>query len=176
MIHNKFRCSVFLIFSLMIVSCSGIDGNQIEKVSSDVSTIEDTNIVDDATTEDTDMSVSATSEEVSEDQNGDFYYVELDNECQNIDIGNDGKMDSLLLSYDSGWEKFTLIVNEQKIELISHEDHWDWGECAGAFYIHRTDGDYIITERSGYSNLTDVTLYKWTNDSFEEIIPLLTTR
>ena len=169
MIQNKFKYSVFLAASLLLVSCSGIDSNQIEIVSSNESTSEDINIADDATTEVTDISVEKIAEEVSDAQSGDFYYIELDyDKEESIDIGNDGRMDSLLLNSEDGGENVTLIVNNQNIKLISRENP-ECGEDADAFYIHRKDVDYLITDRSGYSNCIDVTLYKWANDSFEEI-------
>ena len=92
-IQNKFKYSVFLAASLLLVSCSGIDSNQIEIVSSNESTSEDINIADDATTEVTDISVEKIAEEVPDAQSGDFYYVELDyDKEESIDIGNDGRM------------------------------------------------------------------------------------
>ncbi|MBO4458723.1 MAG: hypothetical protein J5802_13485 [Butyrivibrio sp.] len=164
MIRNKLKYLALTLSSTLLVSCNGIDNNQTIIESTDESADTTAEVSSDTDAENTE------STEKSGNEAGDFYSVKLDvDDEKSIDLGNDGNMDSLVLTYGTtDWgETYTLKTNDKTLDLITEEET-NLCEDVDTYFVHKSTGDYLLASRSGFSNIVDVVLYKWDNGSFVE--------
>ena len=145
---------------------TSVEESTVEAVeeSSGIEVSEEVNSDTEASTEE---ATEADSEEtVSEDK--EFYYKELaDKDKLDVDLGNDGKMDTVLLEQKNS--TCTVQINDQKIEKnILVENGLALGSV-NAVFVHKTDGDYIMLQEGGIDHFGNVTLYKWEDDTMEEV-------
>ena len=118
----------------------------------------------------TESTTEATSTDVSGEANADssftFFELKHDEEKQ-VDLGGDGKMDTLMAT-GSDEIQYDLIINDQTIELINRDDSNEW-EVATSYFVHNSEGDFIMSELNDPLNGWETTLYMWNNGSFEKI-------
>ncbi|RKM61675.1 hypothetical protein D6856_05595 [Butyrivibrio sp. XB500-5] len=118
----------------------------------------------------TENTTEATSTDVSGEATADgsftFFELKYDEEKQ-VDLGGDGKMDTLMAT-GSDDTHYDLVINDQTIELINRDTNNDW-EMATSYYVHNSEGDFIMSELNDPLNGWETTLYMWNNGSFEKI-------
>lgn len=152
--------------------------NSDTEASTQEATFADTESSTEASSAGTEAATEATTEGTSDAKttasaDKDFYFEELkDNEKKEVDLGSDGKSDSLLLKQPdaSGKDKACYLqVNDQKVNIdLVVENGVVYGSAHAAF-VHRTDGDYVMLEQYGAAPFGTVTLYKWNNGSLKEL-------
>ena len=112
----------------------------------------------------------AGAEEAStSDENEFVYFILEENESKTVDIGNDGKKDTLLLECDKN-HNCSLKINDTTTDIITdnHEDEFGRYKYVIFCYIHKSDGDYMLSKyylTSGWG----VGLYKVQDDTIKEI-------
>ena len=158
MTRSKFKYLAFSLSSILLVSCNLVDNKQ----TAVETPVESSSAASSASSDEGVASTAAT------DANFNYIKLECDDE-KNIDLGSDGEMDSLALTYESkDWgESYSVKTNDQVLELIP-ENEANLCESVNAYFIHKNSGDFLIVDRNGFSNLVDVILYQWDNGSFAE--------
>lgn len=160
-------CMVLPFVSMFFVACTAIDvsnlgsSDQQDDSAAKVSSVAAVEASDASTEGD-----SAATESAANDS--EFYYEELKaNEKKEVDLGNDGKQDTLLFDFKD--KTCQMKVNEQAIDMdIVVEGGVVYGG-ADALFVHKTGADYLMLETYGDSGSGAITLYKWDNGSMKEI-------
>jgi len=166
---SKLVCMAIPLVSMFFVGCTPIDvsnlgiGEQQEESTAEVSEVEISGATD--TSSEADSVADTTDSSVIDSE---FYYEQLkENEKKEVDLGNDGKQDTLLFEFKDTTCK--MKINEQVIdvEIYAYGDIVFGG--ANALFVHKTGADYLILEIFGDANYGSVTLYKWDNGSMKEL-------
>ena len=160
-------CMALPFVSMFFVACTAIDvsnlgsSDQQADSAAQASSVADVEASDASTEAD-----SAATESAANDS--EFYYEELKaNEKKEVDLGNDGKQDTLLFDFKD--KTCQMKVNEQAIDMdIVVEGGVVYGG-ADALFVHKTGADYLMLETYGDSGSGAITLYKWDNGSMKEI-------
>ena len=166
---SKLVCIAIPLVSSLFVGCTPIDVSNLGVTDqSGESQIESSAA---ETPEATDASSEADSASTAADSSvsdSEFYFEDLkQNEKKEVDLGNDGKTDELLLEIKDA--SCQVKINEQAIKIdIPVEGGVAYG-TATAQFVHRSNGDYMLLEEAGDSGYGTVTLYKWDKDSMKEV-------
>ena len=153
------------IAAVMFISCgaTGSNSSGIEQESVD-------NVDNEAPASDESVNTVQAEDLTNEAVDDEFYYIYLKNdEEQTVDLGQDGQMDTLC-SYeldDEYSEEPYLRVNDNTYSLTKER-----GELyADVCFVHKADGDYIISDTKGDSYIGNVRIYKWntSTNAFVEI-------
>ena len=152
---------------LLCVACSGSDSNEI--------VIE--NVPVEEVAENTDDSSDAASLASSDGnlaiEDKEFYFEKLkENEKKEVDLGNDGQTDTIMLECTDD-HSYSLKVNDKSVDLITENFFFSefgfWENEADVFLVHRSDGDYLISDiDSGTMPTAGVTLFECKDGSFTE--------
>jgi hypothetical protein len=166
---SKLVCAALPLVSSLFVACTPIDvsnlggAEQKDESSVEASAVEVADATDASSEAD-----SAANETDSAANDSEFYYEQLkDNEKKEVDLGNDGKQDTLL--YEIKDTTFQMKINEQVIDLDVPSDNGFVFGGANVLYVHKTGADYLILETYGDSLHGTVTLYKWDNGSMKKL-------
>ncbi|MCR4566659.1 MAG: hypothetical protein K5769_01300 [Pseudobutyrivibrio sp.] len=145
--------------AMMLAACGNSDANtqadNQQAVTEDEVTTPDNNVQD---------TTSETATEVASEDT-EFYFTEVkQDELQSVDLGKDGTMDNLQTSInelEDGDSELNLQYNDKSLP-ITDED----GENEGlVFYVHKSDGDYILIDTKGDSWPGNIKLYGWNNEA-----------
>lgn len=166
---SKLVCAALPLVSSLFVACTPIDVSNLGgEAQKDESSVEASAVeVSDATdaSSEADSAADATDSAANDSE---FYYEQLkENEKKEVDLGNDGKQDTLLFEFKDTTCK--MKINEQVIDVEIYADGDIVFGGADALFVHKTGADYLILEIFGDANYGSVTLYKWDNGSMKEL-------
>ena len=104
-----------------------------------------------------------------------YYSFELSNLglVERVDLDGDGQLEdmSLVCTYipdNNGFSTYTLNVNDISSEIISGEKP-DGYSYATAYFVHRKDGNFIMTSMSGEADIYLTKLYKYDAGKLREV-------
>ena len=163
-------CVGILLIAATTVACSGID---LEKFGIDNKQAE--TLAEEVSTEDAGEAISEEAEEAEGESSDDseFYFSKLkNNEELRIDLGSDGQMDTIFFKHPDGSgndNSCSIKVNDQTVDIeLVVENGFLYGE-ADAFFVHRSDGDYVLINEQGADGYGPITAYMWDKDSLKEV-------
>ncbi|MBO4457469.1 MAG: hypothetical protein J5802_07105 [Butyrivibrio sp.] len=162
---------LFPLAMILCVACSGSDVNELVIESSPAEESDEN--ADTANTASSDAATDASTAATEVEEDKEFYCEHLeDNKKKEVDLGNDGQMDTILLECTDD-HHYSLKVNDKSIDLITDNTFFSgfefWENYADVFFVHRSDGDYLISDiDSGTMPTAGVTLFECKDGSFTE--------
>ena len=163
---KKLVCMALPVVSMLFVACTPIDISKLGAGEQQADSTAEASLASEETSEAASEGDSAEADNAAED--GEFFFEVLEkNKKKEADIGNDGKMDTLLLEINEDGEG-QFKVNDKVVEFkIPVEGDALYGDSS-VIFVHRSDGDYFLHEtEGGESDYGRVELYKWNDGSLE---------
>ena len=151
----------------LCVACSGSDFNEGFNKSASGEEVTSTEADDASTDAVSEAATEATTVAVDEE----FCYVKLeDNSKKEVDLGNDGQTDTLMLECTDD-HLYSVIINDKSFKLITENPKMDFGYSElELYYVHRSDGDFFVASRNSPTfGGEGVTLYKCENGDLTEV-------
>ena len=173
--RSKVLCVLFPFVMALCTACSGSGADNLSIESEPVEVEEDDTSAGASEVSTDDSANASSSEDVADvnllDDDKEFSCVKLkDNESTEVDLGKDGKPDTLFLECTND-SLYFLKVNDKKVDLITENPGFEFGpDTADVFYAHRTNGDFVFVSRTTATNGgAGVTLYEIKDGSMTKV-------
>lgn len=144
---KKLVCMALPVVSMLFVACTPIDISELGAGEQLADSTAESSLTSDSAVDAASEADSAEADTAVED--GEFFFEVLEkNEKKEADIGNDGKIDTLLLEINEDGEG-QFKVNDKAVEFkIPVEGGALYGDSS-VIFVHRSDGDYFLHETAG---------------------------